>query len=126
MARGGRDQRALRRDLLLARAAAERIILADRVDALRGLARQGLPGILLGASSRGERPQLLKVAAGLWRLFRQRPWLASTLAGGAVRLLRTRWTRRATLAGLAAAGLWWWLRQNDTPATSGDDSFPAR
>lgn len=126
MARDGHDQRALRRDLLLARAAAERIILADRVDALRALAHQGLPGLLLRSSSRGERPQLLKVAAGLWRLFRQRPWLASTLAGGAVRLLRTRWTRRAAVAGLAAAGLWWWLRQSDSPATSRDDTFPVR
>ncbi len=124
MAQAEREQRALRRDLLQARAAAERLALADRLEALRALAHQGLPGLLLGPRSHGDRPQLLKLAAWMWRFLRDRPWLASTLAGGAARLLRARWTRRAALATLAAAGLWWWYRQSTAPTSSPPDKAP--
>jgi len=122
MARAEFDQRALRRDLLLARAAAERHVLADRLGALRTLSHQGLPGLLL----RGDHPLWLKISSGLWRLFRQQPWLASTLVGGVARLLRARATRRAALATLAAGGLWWWFRRGATPAARPRDPSPPR
>lgn len=114
MPRAAREQRALRRDLLRARAAAERLALAGDLQSLHALARRGLPGVLLGAARTDETARLPGLIAGVWHFLRRRPWLVSSLAGAGVRLLRARPARRALLAGLALGGIaWWWHRRRE-------------
>ena len=75
MARAEIEQRALRREFLLARAAMERAALAEQLDILELRSRSGLPGALLRGASRVRRSGLLGVAATGLRLARSQPWL---------------------------------------------------
>lgn len=123
MARTEVEQRALRRELLLARAAVERAALTDRLDELERRSRSGLPGALLRGASSARRSGLLGVAATGIRIARSQPWLVPAVVGGAVRLSRSRTLRWVALAGLAAAAIWWLRRQNGAAVST--DEPPA-
>jgi len=101
---------AVRKELLLARAAAERVELREAARDLRD-ARERLAAIT-GFFSRpaGAGRGVAGALLGAFSLLRRHPYLgtAASIAIGATRRSRAgRWIRGATLiAGLAAAGIW--------------------
>jgi hypothetical protein len=128
MARTEVEQRTLRRELLLARAAVERAALADRLDELERRSRSGLPGALLRGASSARRSGLLGVAASGIRLARSQPWLVPAVAGGALRLARSRTLRWVAVAAVVATAVWWVRRQSGSAASTdepqGDGELP--
>jgi hypothetical protein len=128
MARADVEQRALRRELLIARAAAERAVLAERLDVLELRSRSGLPGALLRGAGGARRSGLLGVAATGIRLARSQPWLLPAIAGGALRLARLRTLRWVAVAAVVAAAFWWVRRQSGADASTdepqGDGELP--
>jgi hypothetical protein len=128
MARTEVEQRTLRRELLLARAAVERAALADRLDELERRSRSGLPGALLRGASSARRSGLLGVAASGIRLARSQPWLVPAVVGGAVRLSRSRTLRWVAVAAVVATAVWWVRRQSGSAASTdepqGDGELP--
>lgn len=119
MTHGGRDERALRRQALVARASLQRLELAATVDQLklRTSGARGLGSLVLRAAGWIGTPG----AGGASLVVRARPWLVS---GGllALRLLRgspaARW-----LVGAAAVGgaVWWVARALRTPEPPPDE-----
>jgi len=107
MSRADHQQRALRRELLLVRAAAEREALAERLDALENRASSGLAGLLLGGATSVRWSRPLGLAASALRIARTQPWLVPALVGAAVRLVRSRALRWAALATVIAGAVWW-------------------
>lgn len=120
MARAEREHRALRRDLLLARAAVERAALAERLDVLELRSGRGLPGMLLGGAASAQRSGLLRAAVTGLRFARSQPWVVPTIAAGAMRLVRSRTLRWVALAAVVAAAVWWVRRQTAAAAPSGE------
>ncbi|KAF0099357.1 MAG: hypothetical protein FD187_2213 [bacterium] len=129
MARAEREQRALRRELLLVRAAAQRAALVAELDSLKvsaSTARSGLGGLLLKVTGAlGNRhAYLLNLFTKMIRMARQHPWIISAVAGGAARLLRSRSLHWGVLAAVAAAGIWWLQRQGEKTASDSGVSRP--
>lgn len=108
---------AVRKELLLTRAALERVELEEAVGDLRRAGRR-LAGVsrLVGG---GAGTPAARAILGALSLMREHPYLgtAASLAFGAVRGTRVgRWVRRLSLlAGVVAAGAWFVARRNDPP-----------
>jgi hypothetical protein len=127
MGRAEFEQRELQRELLLVRAAAERAALEDRLDTLENRSGSGLAGLLLRGAGSARRSGLLGLAASGLRIARAQPWLVPAIAGGAVRLTRSRVLRWAVLTAVVAGTVWWLRRGSDSaaaPASSSEDSVP--
>lgn len=103
MARADVEQRALRQELLLVRAAAERVALADQLDRLESRSSRGLPGLLFAGADGARRSGLLRFATSTYRVVRSQPWLVPAVAG----IARSRTVRWVVLAGAVAAAAWW-------------------
>ncbi len=127
MGRAEREHRALRRDLLLARAAAERAMLADQLDALETRSHSGVAGLLIGGARRAKSSGWLNVAASAVRIARAQPWVVPVVAGGVAKLARSRSLRWVVVAGVIAAVVWW-IRtgraSTRSAATPGDAATP--
>ncbi|HQR70304.1 MAG TPA: hypothetical protein PLE54_06855 [Burkholderiaceae bacterium] len=108
MPRAEARERALRRELLLVRAATERLTLTIELQQLGSRAGQGLPGLLFTGARRAQRSGLLQLAASALRIARAQPWLVPAVAGGIARVARSRTLRYAALAALAAGAYWWY------------------
>ncbi|MGE5713363.1 MAG: hypothetical protein ACM32F_05770 [Betaproteobacteria bacterium] len=122
MARAEREQRALRRELLLARAAAERVMLADQLETLETRSRTGIAGLLIGGARRAGSSGWLGTARSVVRLARAQPWMVPVVVSGVARLARSRTLRWLVVAGTVAAVVWW-IRKGDAPklpATEGE------
>jgi hypothetical protein len=115
MARADAEQRALRQQLLLVRAAAERIALADELGRLESRASHGLPGLLFAGADGARRSGLLRFAISTYRIVRAQPWLVPTVAG----IARSRPLRWLVLAGAVAAAAWW-IRNGVTSLSTSD------
>ncbi len=115
MARADAEQRALRQQLLLVRAAAERSALADQLDRLESRSSHGLPGLLFGGADGARRSGLLRFATSTYRIVRAQPWLVPTVAG----IARSRALRWLVLAGAVAAAAWW-IRNSVTSLSTSD------
>jgi hypothetical protein len=113
MARADVEQRALRQELLLVRAAAERNALADQLGRLESRSSHGLPGLLFAGADGARRSGLLRFATSTYRIVRAQPWLVPTVAGFA----RSRALRWLVLAGAVAAAAWW-LRNTVTSSST--------
>ena len=107
MARAEREHRALRRELLLARAAAERALLANQFETLESRSRTGVTGLLIGGARRAASSGWLGTAASAVRLARAQPWVVPVVVSGVARLARSRALRWLVVAGAVAAVVWW-------------------
>lgn len=116
MPRAELEQRALRRELLLVRAAAERAALADHLNELSARGRSGVPGLLMRGAGSAQRSGWLRFASSALRIVRSQAWLLPAVVGGVTRVARSRTLRWMVLAG-AIAGVWW-LWQRNKPAES--------
>lgn len=127
MARAEREHRALRRELLLARAAAERAMLADQLETLETHSRTGVAGLLIGGARRATASGWLRTAASAVRIARAQPWVVPVVVGGVAKLARSRALRWLAVAGAVAAVVWW-IRNSDasTPSagTKGEAALP--
>jgi hypothetical protein len=121
MSRADHQQRALRRELLLVRAAAEREALAERLDTLETRASSGLAGLLFGGASGARWSGPLGLAASALRVARRQPWLVPAVAGVAVRLARSRALRWAAFAAVIAGVVWWATRGSSGDAAAAAD-----
>jgi hypothetical protein len=124
MTRAEQELRALRREMLLARAAAERASLADQLDALETRTNSGVAGLLIGGARRARESGWIRVAASAVRIARSQPWLVPAVVGGVARVARSRALRWVVLAGVVAAAVWW-ARSELRPAPladAGEDS----
>lgn len=119
MARAEQELRELRRELLLARGRAEREMLAGQLDRLEARSRSGVAGLVLSGAQRARASGLLGVAMSAVRVARAQPWLVPAVAGGVVKLARSRTLRWVALAGAVAAAIWW-LRQSPDTAPSNE------
>lgn len=117
MARAEQELRELRRELLLARGKAERELLAGQLNGLESRSRSGVAGLVLRGAQRARASGLLGVAISAVRAARAQPWLVPVVAGGVVRLARSRTLRWVALASAVAAAVWW-LRAGPGSATS--------
>jgi hypothetical protein len=107
MARVHDEQRALRRELLLVRAAAERNALAMQLDQLEHRSRTGLAGVLLRSVGGARRAGVAGIAAAALRLARAQPWLVPAAASGVMRIARSRPLRWLAVAALVGGFIWW-------------------
>lgn len=123
MARAEQELRQLRRELLLARGKAEREMLAGQLDRLESRSHRGLAGLVLSGAQSARASGLLGVAMSAVRVVRAQPWLVPLVAGGVVRLARSRTLRWAALAGAVA---FWWLRKSPGSAPSSPMSVELR
>lgn len=124
MPRAELEQRALRRELLLARAAAERVALVDQLDAVATRTRRGLPGLLIRGAGSAQRSGWLRFAGSALRVVRSQAWLLPAVWGVASRLARSRPLRWIALAGVIG-GVWWlWQRSSsaEVPETATDSA----
>lgn len=112
MTAADRELRELRRELLLARAAAERAQLVHQIGLVTGGATGGRAVVAraLRSAFSLRRNELLRALIKLLRFARREPWVVSTLVAGVVRLRRSRMLRWLIVAG-AIAGAAWWLRR---------------
>jgi hypothetical protein len=112
------DQRALQRDLLLARATAERAALRDQLAGLRARTRspRGVAGLLFSGARAAHRSGALPLALGVAR---RQPWLLASLFGAGLKLVRVRAVRWLLVAGAVGAAAWW-LLQDETAAAPED------
>jgi hypothetical protein len=118
-----RAERELRREILVLRAAVERTELAAQLASIDARTRVGrtVAGALLGRSGPAA-SGWLGLAATALRVARSQPWIVPTVAGGLLRVARSRPLRWIALAGIVA-GVVWWARGNAPAAgsASGDD-----
>jgi len=115
MPRADAEQRALRQELLLVRAAAERAALADELGRFESRSSHGLPGLLFGGADGARRSGLLRFATSTYRTVRAQPWLVPAVAG----IARSRTLRWLVLAGAVAAAAWW-IRNSVTASSIAD------
>jgi len=122
MAAADRELRALKRDLLLARAAVQRAQLSHQLERLQGRTHgvRSMAGSVLGSRFLPSAP-LLIAAANALRFVRRQPWVIPTMVTGATKLGRTRILRWVVLAGVVAAAAWW-LRQARQATAAAPDS----
>jgi len=120
MTRADREQRELRRETLLLRAAIERTELAAQLDSIDARTRTGraVAGALLGHAGPGA-GGWLGVAASVARLARSQPWIVPAVVGGLVRVARSRTLRWVALAGVVAGVAWWASRNRHVPHPDG-------
>lgn len=118
MARAEQELRELRRELLLARGRAEREMLAGQLDRLESRSRSGVAGLVLSGAQRARASGLLGVAMSAVRVARAQPWLVPAVAGGVVKLARSRTLHWVALAGAVAAVVWWLRQSPGTPGTA--------
>lgn len=100
--------RALRRELLIARAAAERAALGAQLDRFDFRTRR-LQGVAqLAAGGLGWMPASgpLATAASALRYLRKRPWLVSTGIALASRFAKSRTLRWVAAAAVIGTGIW--------------------
>lgn len=111
------DVRTLQRELLLARAAAERAALAAQLDALRERTRspRGVAGLLFAGARGAQRSGATRVLPLAFTVVRRQPWLLATLVGGGVKIARSRTLRLLVVAGALGAAAWWWLQRAELP-----------
>jgi hypothetical protein len=121
MAAAERELRALQRELLLTRAAAERAELVvrlaefgDRTGTVRRIA-----GSVLGIAAPVSAP--LAMAAAAVGFARRQPWILPTAVKLLTSVARSRAGRMALVTGLVAAGAWWLMRR---PSTAPDAAAP--
>lgn len=122
MAAAERELRALQRELLLTRAAAERAELAVRLAQFgdrTGTARR-IAGSVLGIAAPAATP--LGMAAAAVGFARRQPWILPTAAKLLTAVVRSRSGRLALVTGLVAAGAWWLMRR---PSAAPDATAPA-
>jgi hypothetical protein len=131
MTTADRELLALKRDLLLVRAAAERAQLAHQLDRFQGRTRgvRRAAGILSGSPRLAGTP-LLGAAANAIGFARRQPWIVPAVVTGVSRLSRSRALRWALLAGVVVTAAWWISRTpgfdaaagsaNDSPQENGD------
>lgn len=125
MAAAERELRALQRELLLTRAAAERAELVvrlaefgDRTGSVRRIA-----GSVLGIAAPVSTP--LGMAAAAVGFARRQPWILPTAAKLLTSFARSRAGRLALVTGLVAAGAWWLMRRpSAAPGPAAPDSTP--
>lgn len=122
MTTADRELQALRRDLLLVRAAAERAQLAHQLDRIQGRTRgvRRVAGVLAGSRRLAGTP-LLGAAANALRFARRQPWVVPAVVTGVSKLSRSRALRWALLAGVVVTAAWWISRTPDPGAAAGDD-----
>src|SRR5215470_1642382 len=95
-----RELRELRRELLLARAAAERAQLAHQVGLLTGGAGTWTPATLaVRAAFALRRSSLIETILAALRVARRQPWIVSAVLAGFARLRRATLTRWLFAAG---------------------------
>jgi hypothetical protein len=120
-----RELHDLRRELLLARAAAERAQLMHQIGLVTGGAVGGravAARVLRGALSlRGN--EFLGALLTLLRFARHQPWAISTFVAGVFRLRHSRLLRWLIVAG-AIVGTAWWLRRRAPTAAHRSDDVP--
>lgn len=121
MTAADRELHELRRELLLARAAAERAQLAYQIDRVTGRTAGGrsVAAVALRAVFGLRRAGPLGVVLTALQIARRQPWLVSAVVASVVRLSRGRLLRWLVLTG-ALAGAMWWLRRrarNETDRT---------
>jgi hypothetical protein len=116
MTTADRELHALKRDLLLVRAAAERAQLAHQLDRIQGRTRgvRRAAGVLAGSPKLAGTP-LLGAAANAIRFVRSRPWIVPAVATGVSKLSRSRALRWALLAGAVATAAWWIISRTTEP-----------
>ena len=124
MTTADRELQALKRDLLLVRAASERAQLAHQLDRIQGRTRgvRRVAGILAGSPKLAGAP-LLGVAANALRFVRRQPWIVPAVATGVSKLSRSRPLRWALLAGVVVTAAWWISRPpgpDDAPDSARD------
>jgi hypothetical protein len=121
MAEAERELRALQRELLLTRAAAERAELAARLGQFgdRTSTARRLAGSVLGIAAPAATP--LGMAAAALGFARRQPWILPTAAKLLTPVVRSRSGRVALVAGLIAAGAWWLMRR---PTAAPDAAAP--
>lgn len=100
--------RALRRELLIARAAAERASLAAQLDGFDFRTRklQGVAQFAAGGLGWMPAAPPLAAAASAVRYLRERPWLVSAGIAVAGRIARSRALRWIAAAAVIGAGVW--------------------
>jgi hypothetical protein len=100
--------RAVKRELLIARAAAERAALAGQLDGFDFRTRKLQSVAQLAAGGLGWMPASppLATAASALRYVRERPWLVSTGIAVASRLAKSRALRWFAAAAVIGAGIW--------------------
>jgi hypothetical protein len=115
MAEAERELRALQRELLLTRAAAERAELADRLAQFSDRTRTArrLAGSVIGIAAPSATP--LGMAAAAVGFARRQPWIVPTAAKLLAAVARSRSGRLALVTGLVAAGAWWLMRRQPAP-----------
>jgi hypothetical protein len=122
-----RELRDLRRELLLARAAAERAQLVHQIGLVTGGAVGGravAARVLRGALSLSlRRNEFLGALMTLLRFARRQPWAVATFVAGVSRLRRARLLRWLIVAG-AIVGTAWWLRRRAPTAAHPSDDVP--
>lgn len=108
MTRAEREQRELRREMLILRAAIERTELAAQLDSIDARTRVGraVAGALLGHSG-PTAGGWLGVATSVVRFARSQPWIIPTAVGALARVTRSRPLRWIALVAVAAGVLWW-------------------
>jgi hypothetical protein len=127
MTTADRELHALKRDLLLVRAAAERAQLAQHLDRIQGRTRgvRRVAGILAGSPKLAGTP-LLGAAANALRFARRQPWIVPAVATGVSKLSRSRALRWALLAGVVATAAWWVSRTPGPVDAAGSANDSAR
>ena len=118
-----RELHDLRRELLLARAAAERAQLVHQIGLMTGGAVGGralAARVLRGALSL-RRNKFLGALVTLLRFARRQPWAVPTFVAGVSRLRRTRLLRWLIVAGAIVGTAWWLHRRAPTAAHRSDD-----
>jgi hypothetical protein len=116
------ELRALRRDLLLARAAAERAQIALQLERLGARTRsvRGVAGTLFAGGTAGSPLGLMARTVGF---VRRQPWILPAAVKLVTAVVRSR-TARWVLLGAAAAAVWWIAHQPTATAEADSDSPP--
>lgn len=99
---------ALRHELLVARAATERLALRELLDQIDSRTRgvQGIAQFAAGGLGFGRPSTRLAAAGSALRFLRSRPWLVSAGVAVGARLIRSRALRWIAAVAVVGAGIW--------------------
>lgn len=119
MNRAESEQRALKRELLLARAAAERAQIVDQIDSLdlRTRSTREILGFALNGADQMRTSPALSTATTVVRFVRRQPWLVPIVVKGVSKLARSGPLPLGLVVGALALGVWWISRPRDSTAT---------